>query len=103
MENNNNNNIHSENIKAGKRTYFLDIKSSRDKETFYLVISESRKSFQEDGTTSFQKSRIFVYPEDINRFEKAIINAKSQLKELMPNHDFSKFEKRDEEGYEGGE
>ena len=100
---NNSNNVHSENIKAGKRTYFLDIKSSRDKETFYLVISESRKSFDEDGTASFQKSRIFIYPEDINRFEKAITTAKDQLKELMPNYDFSKFEKRREESYESNE
>ncbi len=88
------NNVYSKKVKAGKRTYFVDVKETRGG-GYYLIVSESRRSFDENNTPSFQKSKLFVYPEDISRFTQTINDAFAHLKELMPNHDFEKFERRD--------
>lgn len=59
--------IHSKVIRAGKRTYFLDVKSTRNDE-YYLTITESKKRFMEDGKFRYEKHKIFLYREDFEKF-----------------------------------
>ncbi|MBQ9254508.1 MAG: DUF3276 family protein [Bacteroidales bacterium] len=55
-------------LKAGKRTYFFDVKLTRTGEK-YLVITESKKRFDEnDGSFSYEKHKIFLYKEDYDKF-----------------------------------
>ena len=63
-------NVFSEKIKAGKKTYFFDIKSTRTGNSYYLLVTESRKIYHEDGSYSFYKSKLLIYPEDIKRVLK---------------------------------
>lgn len=94
MEENKNNGrdeIYSEKVKAGKRTYFFDVKSTRSND-YYLTITESKKRFKEDGFT-YEKHKIFLYKEDFNKFLEALTNTVNHVKtELMPNVDFSQFD-----------
>ena len=59
--------IHSKVIRAGKRTYFFDVKSTRNDE-YYLTITESKKKFENDGRFHFEKHKIFLYKEDFDKF-----------------------------------
>ena len=83
--------IYSEKVKAGKRTYFFDVKATRSND-YYLTITESKKRFKEDGFT-YEKHKIFLYKEDFNKFLEALNNTVNHVKqELMPNVDFSQFD-----------
>jgi len=59
--------IYSKAVRAGKRTYFFDVKSTR-REEFYLTITESKKRFEQDGSFHFEKHKIFLYKEDFDKF-----------------------------------
>jgi hypothetical protein len=62
-----NQDIHSKIVRAGKRTYFFDVKSTRNEE-FYLTITESKKRFEENGNFHYEKHKIFLYKEDFEKF-----------------------------------
>ncbi|MFZ9943649.1 MAG: DUF3276 family protein, partial [Bacteroidia bacterium] len=49
-------------VRAGKRTYFFDVKSTRSND-YYLTITESKKRFKDDGF-AYEKHKIFLYKED---------------------------------------
>lgn len=63
--------IHSKVIRAGKRTYFFDVKSTRNDE-YYLTITESKKRFGENGKFSYEKHKIFLYREDFTKFIESL-------------------------------
>jgi len=88
--------IFSEKVKAGKRTYFFDVKATRSND-YYLTITESKKRFKEDGFT-YEKHKIFLYKEDFNKFLEALNNTVNHVKnELMPEVDFSQFDQTNDE------
>lgn len=88
--------IFSERVRAGKRTYFFDVKSTRSND-YYLTITESKRRYKEDGYT-YEKHKIFLYKEDFDKFVNALNNTVNHVKdELMPDVDFSQFEKNEDE------
>ncbi|HEX5169766.1 MAG TPA: DUF3276 family protein [Cyclobacteriaceae bacterium] len=88
--------IFSTKVKAGKRTYFFDVKATRSND-YYLTITESKKRFKEDGFT-YEKHKIFLYKEDFNKFVEALNNTVNHVKkELMPNIDFTQFDHAERE------
>lgn len=88
--------IFSTKVKAGKRTYFFDVKATRSND-YYLTITESKKRFKEDGFT-YEKHKIFLYKEDFNKFVEALNTTVSHVKkELMPEVDFSQFDNQERE------
>ena len=89
-----NNEIYSERVRAGKRTYFFDVRSTRSGD-YYLTITESKRVYKEDGYF-YQKHKIFLYKEDFNKFSKAFDGTISHIKEkLLPDVDFSEFDRED--------
>ncbi len=107
MEENKNNGrdeIFSEKVKAGKRTYFFDVKSTRAND-FYVTITESKKRFNKDNEGfTYEKHKIFLYKEDFNKFMDALNNTINHVKnELMPGVDFASFEHNHHENHEGKE
>ena len=72
MENQDRNEVLSRAVKAGKRTYFFDVKRSRNEE-MYLTITESKRKFNADnGNFFYEKHKIFLYPEDFEKFQNAL-------------------------------
>lgn len=59
--------IYSKVIRAGKRTYFFDVKATRS-EDYYLTITESKKVFDNEGNSHYEKHKIFLYKEDFEKF-----------------------------------
>jgi len=91
-----NSEIFSKRVKAGKRTYFLDVKATRS-EDYYLTITESKRKPKGDGFT-YEKHKIFLYKEDFGKFVKALNESVDHIKEeLLPDVDFTEFDKEDEE------
>jgi hypothetical protein len=91
--------IYSKRVRAGKRTYFFDVKSTRSND-YYLTITESKKRYKDDGF-SYEKHKIFLYKEDFKKFIDALEETINHVKtELMPEVDFSKFD--EEVPVEGG-
>jgi hypothetical protein len=87
--------IFSRRVKAGKRTYFFDVKSTKSND-YYLTITESKRRMRDDSF-SFEKHKIFLYKEDFAKFLEALQDAVDHVKnDLMADFDFSQFE-RDEE------
>ncbi len=83
--------IYSKRVKAGKRTYFFDVKSTRSND-YYLTITESKRKFKDDGFV-FEKHKIFLYKEDFAKFIHALQGSIDHIKsELMADVDFSQFE-----------
>lgn len=89
--------IFSEKVKAGKRTYFFDVKSTRSND-YYLTITESKKRYNKDDEGfTYEKHKIFLYKEDFNKFMNALNNTVNHVKnELMPGVDFAQFDIREE-------
>ncbi len=72
--------IYSKIVRAGRRTYFFDVKATRNND-YYLTITESKKSTQEDGSASYEKHKIFLYKEDFEKFAEGFSGAVSFIKE----------------------
>jgi len=61
-------------VRAGKRTYFFDVKATR-KEDYYLTITESKKHLGKEGKVYYEKHKIFLYKEDFDKFAEGLKNA----------------------------
>lgn len=66
--------IYSQVVRAGKRTYFFDVRATRA-DDYYLTITESKKFFNEDGSSHYKKHKIFLYKEDFEKFKDAFAEA----------------------------
>lgn len=67
--------LFSKAVKAGKRTYFFDVKSTKNDEK-YITITESKRRFDEGLQRFFyEKHKIFLYKEDFEKFQKGLANA----------------------------
>ena len=66
--------IYSQVVRAGKRTYFFDVRATRA-DDYYLTITESKKFFNEDGSSHYKKHKIFLYKEDFTKFKDAFAEA----------------------------
>ena len=60
--------IFSKALRAGRRTYFFDVRSTRAGD-YYMTITESKRDFNEDGTPFYKKHKIYLYKEDFKNFK----------------------------------
>ncbi|MCQ2144089.1 MAG: PUR family DNA/RNA-binding protein [Bacteroidales bacterium] len=63
--------VYSRPVRAGKRTYFFDVKATKGND-YYLTITESKKKVEADGRFSFDKHKIFLYKEDFDKFAEGL-------------------------------
>jgi hypothetical protein len=67
--------LYSQKVRAGKRKYFFDVKSTKNGDKF-ITISESRKLFNNNtGAFYFDRNKMFLYKEDFEKFQTALQNA----------------------------
>ena len=65
--------VFSKVVRAGKRTYFFDVKSTKGND-IYLTLTESKKTTNK-GVESYQKHKIFLYKEDFEKFQNGLNEA----------------------------
>ena len=75
------NEIYSKAVRAGKRTYFFDIKATKGND-LYITLTESKQIFSEDGDGSFEKHKIFLYKEDFEKFKEGLDDVLNKIEEL---------------------
>ena len=63
--------IYSKALRAGRRTYFFDVRSTKAGD-YYLTVTESKKFTEEDGTFHFKKHKIYLYKEDFSEFKNIL-------------------------------
>jgi hypothetical protein len=71
--------IFSNAVRAGKRTYFFDVKATK-KNDYYLTITESKKRYDKEGNYSFEKHKVFLYKEDFDKFSEGLLEALDFIK-----------------------
>jgi hypothetical protein len=89
--------IFSKKVKAGRRTYFFDVRETKASD-YYMTLTESVRDFNEDGAPTYRKHKIYLYKEDFANFKDAfeevsnyIISEKGE--EIISD---KKFKKREE-------
>jgi hypothetical protein len=71
--------VFGQQVKAGKRVYFIDVRAT-NKGDYYLSITESRKKIAHDGKMIFEKSKVFLYKEDFEKFLNSLNDAVEYIK-----------------------
>lgn len=66
-----NDEIFSKVLRAGRRTYFFDVRATRA-EDYYLTITESKKFTNDDGSFHYKKHKIYLYKEDFHGFNELL-------------------------------
>lgn len=67
--------VHSIPVRAGKRTYFFDVKTTKGQKDFYITVTESKRRQNPDGTFTYDKHKIFLYKEDFEKFQEGLKQA----------------------------
>jgi hypothetical protein len=75
--------VHSKAVRAGKRTYFFDVKATRRNE-YYLTITESKKRTDSNGNSFYEKHKIFLYKEDFEKFADGLNDIIEYIAENQP-------------------
>ena len=87
--------VFSRKINAGRRrTYFIDVRTTRGGD-YYLTLTESTRKSDGEG---FNRHKLFLYKEDFNKFMGGLEEAINHVKtELMPDYDYEEFDKNYED------
>ena len=74
--------IFTKRVRAGKRTYFFDVKSTKSEKDYYITITESKRIGEEE----YEKHKIFLYKEDLDKFRDALSETVEHVKtQLLVN------------------
>lgn len=76
--------LYTRRVRAGKRTYYFDVRSTRSGDDFFVTITESKR---ENGT--HEKHKLFLYKEDFGDFVGALHDVIHHIKEeRLPSYEF---------------
>jgi hypothetical protein len=75
--------VYSKAVRAGKRTYFFDVKATRDT-NLYLTITESKRKPRDDGSFFYEKHKVFLYKEDFLKFSDGLQEVLDYIRENNP-------------------
>lgn len=75
--------VFSKVVRAGRRTYFFDVKATRAND-YYLTVTESRKKQGKNGDFTFEKHKLFLYKEDFSKFIEGLEVAINFIKNEKP-------------------
>jgi hypothetical protein len=91
MENDKSGEVYSKVVRAGKRTYFFDVKSTKGND-LYITLTESKKTFNDDGKDNYQKHKIFLYKEDFEKFRDGLEDVLTKIDELRSTGNYNSEE-----------
>ena len=76
--------VFSRSVRAGKRTYFFDVKATKGSD-LYLTLTESKRRIDRNGRFIYEKHKIFLYKEDFEKFVEGLNEAIGYVKEHVPD------------------
>jgi hypothetical protein len=74
--------IFTKRVRAGKRTYFFDVKATKSEKDFYITITESKRVGEEE----YEKHKIFLYKEDFDKFKDALNETVEHVQAQLLEH-----------------
>ncbi len=74
--------IFTKRVRAGKRTYFFDVKATKSEKDFYITITESKRV----GDDEYEKHKIFLYKEDFDKFREALEETVAHVTQQLLDH-----------------
>lgn len=77
--------ICSKSVRAGKRTYFIDVKATQG-DDYYLVITESRRRTNSDGSYTYSRHHMYLYKEDFGKFMDGLHEMVDFVKAKKPEY-----------------
>ena len=77
--------IYSKVVRAGKRTYFFDVQATRN-DDYFITITESRKVQNSDGSVSYTRSKMHLYKEDFAKFVDGLGEMVDYVKTNKPEY-----------------
>lgn len=77
--------IRSKAVRAGKRTYFFDVKATQG-DDYYVVITESRRRNNEDGSATYTRHHMYLYKEDFAKFTDGLNEMIEFVKTNKPDY-----------------
>lgn len=80
--------LFSKAVRAGKRTYFFDVKTTKGND-LYMTITESKRRFDDDGRYHYEKHKLFLYKEDFDKFSEGLQETIERIQALRNSGDFS--------------
>lgn len=80
--------VFSTSVRAGKRTYFFDVKATRGNDLFMTITESKRISYEPDGPAQYEKHKIFLYKEDFEGFLEGMHKAIDHIKEMQGKDGF---------------
>lgn len=75
--------VYSKPVRAGRRTYFFDVKATRNND-YFLTITESRKRERPNGEFSFEKQKLHLYKEDFQKFADGLQEVVDYIRQQKP-------------------
>ena len=75
--------VFSKPVRAGKRTYFFDVKATKGND-YYLTVTESKRRVDKDGRFVYDKHKIFLYKEDFEKFTEGLEELIKFIKDKCP-------------------
>ena len=80
--------IYSQRVPAGRRTYFFDVKSTKSGEDYFIVVTESKRVDEH----RYEKHKIFLYKEDFAKFLRGLHDVMKHIgEECLPDYDFGEM------------
>ena len=91
--------VFSREVRAGKRKYFFDVKTTRGNDLFMTITESKRSGFSDSGQASYEKHKIFLYKEDFDKFIEGLEDTINHIRQLQDTGDFrsSEFETSENE------
>lgn len=91
--------VFSREVRAGKRKYFFDVKTTRGNDLFMTITESKRSGFSDSGQASYEKHKIFLYKEDFDKFIEGLEDTINHIRQLQDTGDFreSEFETTENE------
>jgi hypothetical protein len=86
--------IFSQVLRAGRRTYFFDVRATKA-DDYYLTVTESKKFTHDDGTFHYQKHKIYLYKEDFTDFHEMLKKATDYIIDEKGNEVISERHQKD--------
>ena len=75
--------VFSTSVRAGKRTYFFDVKATRGNDLFMTITESKRVGHENDGPVHYEKHKIFLYKEDFDGFAEGLQKAIDHIRGLQ--------------------
>lgn len=84
--------VFSREVRAGKRKYFFDVKTTRGNDLFMTITESKRSGFSDSGQASYEKHKIFLYKEDFDKFIEGLEDTINHIRQLQDTGDFRSSE-----------